>query len=376
MEKIGGQAEYARGGWSLRAASTILAGVNHVTQRSPMPASHPVPARIVCFGEMLLRLSAPAGRLLPQASHLEMCTGGAEANVAVSLARLGHRASMVTVLPDSGLGDIARDALRTHGVDTAAVLGGPGRMGLYFLTPGAVLRPSEIVYDRAGSAFATADPARYDWKAILDGAAWLHVSGISPAVGELPARAVLEAMQTARALGVKVSYDGNYRASLWAARGEDGAATLRRLMAEADLAFAGERDFALVLGRPELAEGGREQEAVEAAFAAFPRLAHVAYTRRRQIGVQQHELEGVLHARGACAVAGPFGLHEIVDRIGTGDAFAAGVLDGLVRGLGLEVSARFGLAAAAMKHSIAGDFNTASRAQIEAVASGSLDVRR
>lgn len=333
-------------------------------------------ARIVCFGELLLRLSAPQGRLLQHAAALDLCVGGAEANVAVSLASLGHDAAMVGTVPDNALGQAAVDALRMHGVDVAGVARAAGRMGLYFLTPGAVLRPSEIVYDRAGSAFAEADPDAYDWSALLRGADWLHVSGISPAVGAGPARAVLEAMQAARRLGVRVAFDGNYRASLWAARGSDGAGILESLFEQADLAFAGARDFALVLGRPELAQPGREEAAVAAAFDAFPHLAQIAHTGRRQHGVDRHDLDAHLHTRDGIHSAGPCALQHIVDRIGTGDAFAAGILDGLLRGAAPGEVAAFGLAAAAMKHSIAGDFSPASRAQIEAVMDGALDVKR
>jgi 2-dehydro-3-deoxygluconokinase len=333
-------------------------------------------ARVVCFGELLLRLSAPEGRLLQHAAALDLCVGGAEANVAVSLASLGHEAAMVSRVPDNALGQAAVDALRMHGVDVASVARADGRMGLYFLTPGAVLRPSEIVYDRAGSAFAHATPGSYDWNALLRGADWLHVSGISPAVGDGPARAVLEAMRTARELGVRVAFDGNYRASLWAARGDDGADTLRALFAQADLAFAGARDFALLLGRPELADSAREDEAIAAAFAAFPHLTWIAHTGRRQHGVDHHDLTAHLHTREGVHSAGPCSLHHIVDRIGTGDAFAAGVLDGLLRDAAPDEVAAFGLAAAAMKHSIAGDFSPASRAQIEAIMDGALDVKR
>lgn len=332
--------------------------------------------RVVCFGELLLRLSAPEGRLLQHAAALDLCVGGAEANVAVSLASLGHDAAMVSRVPDNALGQAAVDALRMHGVDVAGVARTDGRMGLYFLTPGAVLRPSEIVYDRAGSAFADAAPDSYDWHALLRGANWLHVSGISPAVGDGPARAVLAAMRTARELGVRVAFDGNYRASLWAARGSDGAETLRALFAQADLAFAGARDFALVLGRPELAEAKHEDEAIGAAFAAFPQLAWIAHTGRRQHGVGHHDLTAHLHTRDGVHDAGPCTLQHIVDRIGTGDAFAAGVLDGLLRGAPPGEVAAFGLGAAAMKHSIAGDFSPASRAQIEAIMDGALDVKR
>ena len=332
--------------------------------------------RIVCFGEVLLRLSAPAGQLLLQSPRLDTCIGGAEANVAVSLARFGHQVSMAGTLPDNALGEAARDALRMHGVSSAALRFAPGRMGLYFLTPGAVLRPSEIVYDRAGSAFALADPAAYDWQAILAGADWLHVSGVSPAVSEPAAQAVLGAMETARALGVRVAFDGNYRASLWAARGCDGADVLRPLLAHADLAFADQRDIALVLGQPGLAHAGRAAEAVQACFAAFPHLRRLAATQRTQASVDQHTLSATLYTRQSLVQAGSYALHGIVDRIGGGDAFAAGLLHGLHNGWGDDEALEFALAAAAAKHSIAGDFNLASVAQVEAVRSGRLDVRR
>lgn len=332
--------------------------------------------RIVCFGEVLLRLSAPPGQLLLQTPQLQSCIGGAEANVAVSLARFGHQTSMVGTLPDNALGQAARDGLRMHGVAVDDLHVQPGRMGLYFLSPGAVSRPSEIIYDRAASAFALADPGGYDWPALLDGAAWLHVSGVSPAVGEQAALAVRQAMSAARALGVQVSFDGNYRASLWAARGCDGAEVLHGLFAQADLAFADQRDIALVLGRPELAAGGRTADAVAACFAAFPALQRLAATQRTQASVDRHDLSATLHTRGGMRQAGSYAMHGIVDRIGGGDAFAAGLLHGLHSGWDDGQALEFALAAAVAKHSIAGDFNLASVAQVEAVRGGRLDVRR
>lgn len=330
---------------------------------------------IVCFGELLLRMSSPAGEMLLQTPRMEVCIGGAEANVAVSLAHFGHDVSLVSALPDNALGCAARDGLRAHGVDTRGIRFAPGRMGLYFLTPGAVLRPSEIIYDRAGSAFAQSDPAAYDWPALLEGASWLHVSGVSPAVGERAALAVLAAMREARRMGVKVAYDGNYRASLWAAQGSDGADVLFELMQNADLAFADQRDMALVLKRPELGRGSRD-DALAAAFAAFPNLAKVAATSRVQLSADHHKLSATLHTRTGAVAAREYDLHNIVDRIGTGDAFAAGVLHGLLRAWTDAEALEFGLAAAAVKHSIAGDFNLASEAHIAAACTGALDVRR
>jgi 2-dehydro-3-deoxygluconokinase len=330
---------------------------------------------IVCFGELLLRMSSPAGEMLLQRPQVDVCIGGAEANVAVSLARFGHAVSMVSALPANALGAAARDGLRAHGVDTSGIGFTAGRMGLYFLTPGAVLRPSEIVYDRAGSVFARTDPSAWDWQHLLRGASWLHVSGVSPAVGDAAGRAVLDAMRAARAMGVKVAFDGNYRASMWAQRGGDGAEVLLELMQNADLAFADQRDVALVLKRPELARGSRG-EAMAAAFEAFPNLSKVAATTRVQLSNDHHKLGATLHTRAGAIATRDVELHNIVDRIGTGDAFAAGVLHGLLGGWSDARTLDFGLAAAAVKHSIAGDFNLASEAQVEAAAEGSLDVRR
>jgi len=331
--------------------------------------------KIVCFGELLLRMSAPAGQLLLQAPQLDTCIGGAEANVAVSLARLGHPVSLVSSLPENALGEAVRDGVRAHGVDTRGVHFAPGRLGLYFLTPGAVLRPSEIIYDRAGSVFAETDPSTYNWRSLLQGAAWLHVSGVSAAIGERGARATLDAMRAARSLGVKVSFDGNYRASLWAQQGSDGAEVLCELMRYADLAFADQRDVALVLRRPELGQCSRA-DAMATAFEAFPQLCRIAATSRTQLANERHDLAATLHTREGAISTREYALHGIVDRIGTGDAFAAGLLHGLLRGWDDNNSLEFGLAAAVAKHSIAGDFNLASEAQVEAVRAGTLNVQR
>jgi 2-dehydro-3-deoxygluconokinase len=341
-----------------------------------MSAAPDMAGRIVCFGEILLRLAAPPGRMLPQAPALDAGTGGAEANVAVALALLGHRAAMVSVLPDNRLGRAALDSLRAHGVDTSGIRMHPGRMGLYFLEPGAVVRPADIIYDRAGSAYALADPDLYDWPALLDGAAWLHVSGISPAVGDGPAHAVLAAMRAARARGVRVAFDGDYRASLWAERGQDGIAVLLDAMRQADVLFAGPRDIALVLGRPELADPSRAAEVARTAFAAFPNLTLLAWTCRVQHGAGEHEMSACLHTRTKTVTGGSYRLSGIVDRIGTGDAFAAGVLHGLQSGMAPADVAGFALAAAALKHAATGDFDLARPDHVGAARTGAFDALR
>ena len=332
--------------------------------------------RIVCFGEILARLSAPAGQMLLQSPGLDVCIGGAEANVAASLAQYGRETAIVSALPENALGRAARDRLRALGVDTRAIVFGAGRMGLYFLTPGAVLRQSEIIYDRAGSVFAQAAPDLYDWPALLTGASWLHVSGVSPAIGTQAAQAVLAAVRAARELGVRVAFDGNYRASMWALQGNDGAKVLFDLMRHADLAFADQRDIALVLQQPALAQADRRDDAAQAAFAAFPQLGALAATIRTQHSIDRHTLSATLHTRAGAIASKGREISGIADRIGTGDAFAAGFLHGLQGGWSQADTLAFALAAAVVKHGILGDINLATEAQVRSALEGSLDVRR
>lgn len=340
-----------------------------------MPGS----AKVVCFGELMLRLTASASGLLLQTRTLDCTFGGAEANVAVNLARLGLPTAMVTVLPDNALGQTALDELRRFGVDVSNVRSAPGRLGLYFLTPGAVLRPSDILYDRAGSAFAEADPEAVDWDVALDGAARLHVSGVTPAIGRKAADAALRAVAAANRLGVSVSFDGNYRGKMWALWGGDGRDILNGLFAAADVAFATEKDMALVLGQTfDAADArARRRDGAAAAFDAFPRLQVVASTFRDLAGVGEQSLSAALYRRGGGeTVFGPMQLSGVVDRIGGGDAFAAGVLYGLETGAGDERAVQLGLAAAAYKHSVPGDFCLATLDELDTILAGGLDVRR
>jgi len=329
--------------------------------------------RLLCFGEILVRLTAPAGELLLQTPELAAHIGGAEANVAVCVSRLGGSSAMATVLPDNPLGLAARDHLRRHGVDASRVAFAPGRMGLYFLTPGAVLRASEIVYDRAGSAFAQAKPDAIEWTAALKGAEWLHVSGITPAVSEAGGRAALAAVEAATRANVKISFDGNYRASLWKARGETGAAILRDLLAHATLAFIDERDIALILGRT--FEG--RVDAAAAAFAAFAKLERIAATTRTTHGVDDYSLGATLFTRTTDYTLAPLGLPGVIDRIGGGDAFAGGFLYALMDNMTDPETLAFALHTAAAKHGQLGDCLTASATDIRALMQGAkLDVKR
>lgn len=336
--------------------------------------------RIVCYGEMLIRLSPPVGETLHSVSTLDAFVGGAEANVAVCLARLGAASAIVTTLPENPLGHAARDEMRAHGVDTSGIRFAPrGRMGLYFLTPGAAIRPSEVLYDRAGSAFAI-DPAPDDADACLAGASRLHVSGITPAVSAAARDAALSLARRAVDCGVKVSFDGNYRARLWEAWGGDGPAAIRELLSLADIAFIDRRDIALVLQTSfdELDERAAGENACATAFAAFPRLETIAYTRRNTHAVDVHDLAACVQTRRAPAIEiPPLRLSSVIDRIGSGDAFAAGVLFRLHQGRTPSDAAQFGLYAAAAKHGQRGDAAFASAADIEALMRDhALDVRR
>lgn len=335
---------------------------------------------VVCFGELMIRLTAPDHQLLLQTPSFNVTFGGAEANVAVSLARLGTPSAMITTLPDNALGRGGLDELRRYGVDVSRVRLTEGRMGLYFLTQGAVVRPSEIVYDRADSAFAKTEARAYHFDQALRDAGWIHISGVTPAIGPNGAEAAQTAAAAANRLGVPVSFDGNYRAKLWALWGGDGHGILRTLMDAADLAFVNERDIALVLGESFLQDdpSERRRSAAKAAFSAFPRLKRVASTFRVQHGVGDQELSAVMFTReGAEHRTRAYALSGVIDRIGGGDAFAAGVLHGLVQGRGDADSLEFGLAAACLKHGFPGDFNLVREAEVESLLSGeSLDVRR
>jgi 2-dehydro-3-deoxygluconokinase len=335
-------------------------------------------ARIVCFGELLVRLSSSDGERLLQSPSLHVHFGGAEANVAVSLASFGHDAAMVSIVPPNPLGAAAVAELRRHGVDTRGIVEGPGRMGLYFLTPGAVLRPSAVLYDRSGSAFALGAPTAIDWATTLRGARWLHLSGIASALGELAATANQRAADAALELKIPVSFDGNYREHLWAVSGGDARRLLRGMLATAQLAFVDDRDIALVLGAEFSGDAlERRRAAAAAAFAAFPRLETLCSTIRDVDSVQRQRLSGVMFTRTRELAARTYSLDGIVDRVGAGDAFTAAVLHGCTAGLAEQATLELATAAAVLKHSIRGDFNLVDLRDVEQlVAAQSLDVRR
>ena len=333
--------------------------------------------RLVFFGELLIRLTAPGNELLMQSPSLALHVGGAEANVAIGLAHLGHDCAMVSRVPANALGRGAVAAVRGGGVDCAAITDGAGRMGLYFLSVGAGLRASEIVYDRAGSSFAATGVEDYDWDALLSGAQLLHLSGITPALGPRSAEAALAAARAAKRRGVPVSFDGNYRAMLWEAWDSDPRTILSELIGSADILFGNHRDLSLVLGREFSGEGeDRRREGAEAGFAAFPGLKLIASTARHTLTADHHRIAARVDLRENCHQTPDVDVTDIVDRIGAGDAFAAGVLHAHLSGGDARMMAESGLALTALKHSLPGDASRFGQADIDAFHGGGLDVRR
>lgn len=317
---------------------------------------------VVAFGELLLRLSPPGYGRFAQATALDVAYGGAEANVAVAIAQLGGQAEFITKLPANEIAERGIGELRRYGVETSRIVRGGERMGLYFLEKGASQRPGGVIYDRAGSALACAKPEEFDWAALLRGKAWLHWSGITPALSEPAARICAHALEAARAAGVKVSFDLNYRAKLWSEA--EAARVLPPLLKGVHVCCVGAGEARTILG----AEGETE-ESIAADLCRRYGFEAVAMTQRSGASASRTGWGAMLYAGGA-AYASPRYEIEIVDRVGAGDSFTGGLIFALMRGDGPQGAINFAVAASALKHTIEGDFNLASLAEVEALAAG------
>jgi len=336
-----------------------------------------VTGHVVTFGEVLLRFATPDHRLMVQSDTLDMVVGGAEANVAAGLASLGHDVRMLTRLPSGPLGDKARAALGAAGVDTTYVTRGLGRMGLYFLESGAGLRPSSITYDRAGSVFASSSAHQFDFASALEGARLLHVSGITPALGPGGVALAQAAVAAAEAAGVPICFDGNYRSLLWDAWDSDPRAILTDLMRSATVMIGNHRDISLLLGKAFSGDGSdRRREAALAAFEAFPKLQLIASTARHVVNAGHHRIAARLDTREHAHQTSEVDVTGIVDRIGTGDAFAAGMLHKWLDRADLVATAQAGLAYTVLKHTQPGDMCLVGAEELEAFSASGGDVRR
>lgn len=331
---------------------------------------------VACFGEVLLRFSPTGGAILRSAEELAVHCGGAEANVAAGLANLGHTTRMITAMPDNDLGNLAMRSLKREGVGTQHVAKAAGRMGTYFLTPASGARQGSVLYDREDSAFA--DFADYDVEAALDGATHLHVSGISLAVSETSARATQILAASAKKRGLTVSFDGNYRPALWERSDRDPRPVIAAMVAQADLFFGNHKDITLLLERDFSADGPeRRREAAQATFGEFPNLRAIASTARHIDADGTHRIVGRIDAPDRSETSAERLLTGIVDRIGTGDAFAAGVLHRwLTDPEALLPALESGMALAALKHFMPGDFSLASADELDKAMKGGGDVRR
>ncbi len=324
---------------------------------------------VVAFGELLLRLDVPVGERLVQAGRFEARYTGSEANVAASLAGFGLAAEVVSAVPDDALGDACLNYLRRFGVGVDQVRRRPGRLGLLFHEHGGVGRAPVVIYDRAGSVFATGEPDRYDWPAILTGRSWLHISGTAPALGPGVRAAVQQAMRAAHELGLGVSLDLNYRSSLWPLA--EAGRVLAELLPMADILVGSGHDAAAMFGfeRPgddavdghvRLAAGLRERFGLRA----------VAGTARLPGPERSRRLYGLLVDGHGSSVSEGYPVLDPVGRIGTGDAFAAGLLQGILTGSPPARTVEFATAAAHLKQSISGDVNVVTVAEVDAVLAG------
>lgn len=330
---------------------------------------------VVTFGEIMLRLSPPGFERLFQSPVLSATFGGGEANVAVSLAHFGLDSRYVTRLPANPVGDAALKALRSEGVNVDGVLRGGARLGIYFAETGASQRAGNVVYDRAGSSISEAGPGTFDWPRLLAGADWLHVTGITPALGPGVAAATSEAVDAARAAGARVSLDLNFRRKLWS-EGQ-AQAVLRPLAARAHVVIANEEDLQACLGievRSDVRAGRVSPDAYREAAVRVGRdfgVGLVAVTLRESLSASRNGWSAVLwDASEASYHEGPRYDVTLVDRIGGGDSFAAGLVYGLLSGRRPAEALRFAVAASALKQSIPGDFNRVRVDEVDTLAGG------
>jgi len=313
--------------------------------------------RVVTFGELLLRLSPPGEERLLASPQLVTFFGGAEANVAVALSHLGVPCDYVTRLPENPLGDAALESLRREGVGTQWIARGGERLGLYFVEPGADLRTMRVVYDRSGSAFAQLDPESVDWSAVLADADWFHTTGIAPALGGRPARAVGSGVAAARAARRPVSIDLNYREALW--RGRDPRPIIEPLARGADLVIGNATAVRVMLGI-DVQGDGLAQRIAEHLGCRF-----VAVTQRESLAARTQAWSAVLYDAGERRLTASRREEVcVVDRVGGGDCFAAALIARLLAGAPPADALAFAAAAGALKLTVPGDFSRASVADV------------
>ncbi len=334
-------------------------------------------ARVVTFGEIMLRLKPPGAERFFQSPRFEATFGGGEANVAAGLARFGCDVAYVSVIPANAIGDACVGELRRQGIDTTHVVRKGSRLGIYFLEAGASQRPSLVIYDRAGAAIAEARRGDVDWDKSFSGAAWFHITGITPALSQSAADLSLEAVSAAHGLGLTVSCDLNFRKNLWK-YGKSAPEVMGEIVKHVDVLMANEEDCQHVLGikadidvEAGTLDPARYRELAERVLAAHPSVKNIAITLRESRSADDNGWSGVLHDGKEFHVSKKYEIRDIVDRVGSGDTFSAGLIYGLLH-LGSPAEAlEFAVAASCLKHSIPGDLPLLSAGEVKALMAGS-----
>lgn len=332
---------------------------------------------IASFGEVMLRLSPPGFERILQTPQFVATFGGGEANVAVALAQFGAQARYITVLPEANpLADAFIGELRRFNVDASKIVRGPGRMGVYFVETGANQRPSKVLYDRAHSAIAGAKPGAIDWNSALRNVTWFHITGITPAIGASAAELAMESLRKARELGIRTSCDLNFRKNLWK-WGKQACEVMPQLLNLTDVCIANEEDCQKALGVHvdiDVESGALEREKYselsERVLATFPNLKLIAITLRESKSASHNGWSACLHDGKQFLLSREYDITHIVDRVGGGDTFAAGLIYGLTHLAGPAEALDFAIAASALKHCVPGDFNRFTAEEVQALVAG------
>ncbi len=332
--------------------------------------------KFLTFGEIMLRLKAPGQERLFQSPLLEATFGGGEANVAVSLANYGEDVAFLTVLPQNPVADSCIHQLRAFGVDTSRILRGEGRVGIYYIEAGANQLPSKVVYDRAFSAIALANPNDIDWDRAFADVGWFHITGITPAISESAMALSMKAVQEAQRRGIIVSCDLNYRKNLWK-YGKQASEVMGTLAKYVDVAIANEEDVQKALGIAadvEVASGTLDREKYRllssAVLQAYPQMKCIAITLRESHSADWNSWAACLNDREHFYVSKKYEIRDIVDRVGGGDSFAGGLIYALNHYEDKQQALDFAAAASCLKHSIPGDFNRVDVADVEKLLGG------
>jgi len=332
---------------------------------------------VAAFGEIMLRLTPPGHERFLQTPQLLATWGGGEANVTVSIAEFGARSRYITVLPaNHAIADACVGELRRFGVDIDHIVRGPGRLGVYFVETGANQRPSKVVYDRAGAAIAIAQLGSIDWARALENVGWFHITGITPALSESAAALALESVKAARAAGITTSVDLNFRNNLWK-WGKRADEVMPEILRHADVCIANEEDCQKCLGLHldiDVEGGSLEREKyrqlAETVLGTYPNLKGIAITLRESKSASHNGWSACFHNREAFLLSRRYEITHIVDRVGGGDSFAAGLIYGLMNLSSPAEALEFAVAASALKHSIPGDFNRLSVEEVMALVRG------